>query len=245
MDGEKMANAPARQSTALTLAELKSMVMDGDFSKLSKAQRDQYIELFCAERGLDWKSGPFKWLMLNGKLVPYATRDCADQLRRINGVSIAITAETYDRGLLTVHVRATDKTGRTDEDYGTVPWSEKMAPEFAANMKLKAVTKAKRRVTLSISGLGWLDETEVEDIPAEAKTIPHREPESGPTMTRTEAIAFCHQVVKAVQSAKTSEQKQMAQDMAADELQRISRNFPDVYHRMVDAIAADANESGT
>jgi len=30
---------------------------------------------------------------------------------------------------------------------------------------MKAVTKAKRRVTLSVSGLGFLDESEVEDIP--------------------------------------------------------------------------------
>ena len=30
---------------------------------------------------------------------------------------------------------------------------------------MKAETKAKRRVTLSISGMGWMDETEVENIP--------------------------------------------------------------------------------
>jgi hypothetical protein len=41
--------------------------------------------------------------------------------------------------------------------------------EDRANTILKAVTKAKRRVTLSICGLGFLDETEVEDIPAAAK----------------------------------------------------------------------------
>jgi hypothetical protein len=31
---------------------------------------------------------------------------------------------------------------------------------------MKAITKAKRRVTLSICGLGWLDETEIESIPS-------------------------------------------------------------------------------
>ena len=36
---------------------------------------------------------------------------------------------------------------------------------------MKAVTKAKRRVTLSICGLGMLDETEVESIPG-AKAVP-------------------------------------------------------------------------
>lgn len=238
---------PAKQSGTVTLAELKSMVMDGDFSKLSKPQRDQYIELFCEERGLDWKSGPFRWLTLNGKLVPYATRDCADQLRRINGISISIKAEEYDRGLLTIHVVATDKSGRSDEDYGTVPYSEKMAPEFAANMKLKAVTKAKRRVTLSISGLGWLDETEVDDIPEESKApLPrmHREPESGPQVTRTEAIALCAKVIAAVKAGKDSEQKQLALDMAAEELNRIKVSFPDVYDRMQIAVAKDAEETG-
>jgi hypothetical protein len=34
-----------------------------------------------------------------------------------------------------------------------------------ANLQMKAVTKGKRRLTLSLCGLGWLDETEVETIP--------------------------------------------------------------------------------
>jgi hypothetical protein len=54
--------------------------------------------------------------------------------------------------------------------------------EARANAELKAVTKAKRRATLSICGLGWLDETEVDDIPAGAKrhTIHHISPPSNP-----------------------------------------------------------------
>ena len=59
-----------------------------------------------------------------------------------------------------VHARAKDKTGRDDEDYGVVAFKGG-GGEFAANAMMKAVTKAKRRVTLSISGLGFLDETEV------------------------------------------------------------------------------------
>jgi hypothetical protein len=58
---------------------------------------------------------------------------------------------------------------------------------------MKAVTKGKRRLTLSLCGLGWLDETEVQTIPdarpvavdtetgeivdAEKKTKPVKEPE--------------------------------------------------------------------
>jgi hypothetical protein len=61
---------------------------------------------------------------------------------------------------MTVHVRAKDKTGRSDEDFGVVAFKGG-GNEIAANLIMKAVTKAKRRVTLSISGLGFLDETEV------------------------------------------------------------------------------------
>ena len=50
------------------------------------------------------------------------------------------------------------------------------------NAKLKAITKAKRRVTLSICGLGFLDETEIDTIPSaqpaaiEAAVIPAETP---------------------------------------------------------------------
>ena len=75
-------------------------------------------------------------------------------------------------GLLSVHVRAKDVTGRIDEDLGVVPFPETMRGDVRANTIMKAVTKAKRRVTLSISGLGFLDETEVETIPGAKKSDP-------------------------------------------------------------------------
>jgi hypothetical protein len=74
--------------------------------------------------------------------------------------------------MLSVHARATDKTGRTDEDFGVVATAGKLQGEAGANLVMKAVTKAKRRVTLSICGLGMLDETEVETIPG-AQIVPH------------------------------------------------------------------------
>ena len=51
-----------------------------------------------------------------------------------------------------------------------------MKGEIAANAILKCVTKAKRRVTLLLSGLGFLDETEVADIQEPAKEIPPTPP---------------------------------------------------------------------
>jgi hypothetical protein len=104
---------------------------------------------------------------LNNRLTLYARRDVTDQLCKIHGISITIVSEEVKDGLLIVHVRAVDKDGREDEDLGVVNFPEQLRGEARANAVLKCVTKAKRRVTLSISGLGILDETEVEDIPAE------------------------------------------------------------------------------
>jgi hypothetical protein len=46
-----------------------------------------------------------------------------------------------------------------------------LAGDNLVNAKLKAITKAKRRLTLSICGLGFLDETEIETIPGAAIEI--------------------------------------------------------------------------
>ena len=99
----------------------------------------------------------------------YALRTCADQLRKINGVSLQIVSREISEGILTIHVRATLPDGRSDEDLGAVAVPDTRKGEARANAELKAITKAKRRATMSICGLGWLDETEVADIPASAK----------------------------------------------------------------------------
>ena len=51
-----------------------------------------------------------------------------------------------------------------DESTGAVTVGD-LKGDALANALMKAETKAKRRVTLSIAGLGWLDETELDPIP--------------------------------------------------------------------------------
>ena len=60
-----------------------------------------------------------------------------------------------------VTAKATTKEGRIDASTGAVA-IESLKGEARANAMMKAETKAKRRVTLSICGLGLMDETEVE-----------------------------------------------------------------------------------
>ena len=60
---------------------------------------------------------------------------------------------------------ARDKEGREDSSTGAVSIAS-LKGEALANAIMKAETKSKRRVTLSLCGLGMLDETEVASVPA-------------------------------------------------------------------------------
>src|SRR5580765_3075188 len=139
-------NTPAKMQTAPTPATLNDVLIRGDLSKLTEPQRTEYYLNVCRSLGLNPLTQPFAYLTLSGKLVLYAKRDAADQLRKLNGISIEIVSQQTVNDLLTVHARAKDRDGRTDEGFGVVPL--KGGGEFAANAIMKAVTKAKRRVTL-------------------------------------------------------------------------------------------------
>ena len=148
---------------------MESVLLKGDLAKLTPEERTRYYNEVCRSLGLNPLTQPFAYITLNGRLQLYALRACADQLRKINGVSLEIVSREVNDGILTVHVRAKLLDGRVDEDLGSVPFPDELKGEGRANAELKAVTKAKRRATLSICGLGWLDETEIESIPASAK----------------------------------------------------------------------------
>jgi hypothetical protein len=156
----------------------ENALVNGDLEKLTSEQRLEYYKTVCDSVGLNPFTRPFEYIKLNGKLTLYAKRDAADQLRKLNHISLQVVSQSVSDGMLTVLVRATDRHGRTDEDLGVVPFPTGLAGEARANAVLKAVTKAKRRVTLSISGLGFLDETEVETIPEIRRQTP-RDPATG------------------------------------------------------------------
>jgi hypothetical protein len=151
---------------------MESVIVKGDLSKLTPDERVRYYNETCRSLGLNPLTRPFDYVNLGGKTVLYARRDCADQLRKINDVSVEIVSQKVAGDILTVHARAKLPDGRTDEDFGSVYYPETLKGEARANAEMKAVTKSKRRVTLSICGLGWLDELEIADIPVMA----HRRP---------------------------------------------------------------------
>lgn len=165
-------------STALTTPNLSSAIeaalINGDLKQLDTPGRLQYYKSVCESVGLNPLTKPFDYIVLNGKLTLYANRNCTEQLRKIYGVAITSMKPEQVGDLLVVTVTAQDKAGRTDASTGAVP-TKGLSGENLANAMMKAETKAKRRVTLSLCGLGLLDETEVASI---ADARPFSEPQT-------------------------------------------------------------------
>jgi hypothetical protein len=143
---------------------IDQIVVSGDLSRLTPEQRVSYVHHVCQSLGLNPATRPFSFQQFQGRLVMYATKDCSEQLRQIHGVSVRITGRITDTegGVYTVTVRGVDKEGRRDEASGSVSIAGLKGGDLA-NAMMKAETKAKRRLTLSICGLGFPDETEIGD----------------------------------------------------------------------------------
>jgi|TARA_R100000501_G_C2630046_1_gene125095 hypothetical protein len=154
---------------AINNENIEKALIGGDLAPLSTEDRLQYYTKVCDSVGLNPLTKPFLYIKLNGKLQLYAAKDCTDQLRKIHNISIEITDTRIVEDIYLVTVVATErKSGRPDSDMGFAKVTG-LKGENLGNAMLKAVTKAKRRVTLSICGMGMLDETEVDDIPNSAK----------------------------------------------------------------------------
>lgn len=151
-------------------SKVEAALIEGDLGKLSTEQKLQHYMQVCESLGLNPHTKPFGYISLQGKLTLYALRACTDQLRTIHGVSVVSVSTVAQADLVTVTATVRDKTGREDSDIGCVSIAG-LRGEQLANAHMKAITKAKRRATLSLCGLGWLDETETETIPS-AKVVP-------------------------------------------------------------------------
>lgn len=164
MQTDVITRDPSANSGAIQLGTIEQVLAQGDLAKMTPDDRTRYLVRVCETLGLNVYTRPFQYIMLSGKLTLYATRDAADQLRKLHGVSIRIVARERDNDIYTVTAEATDRTGRTDSSIGAVTVAG-LKGEALANAYMKCETKAKRRVTLSVCGLGFLDETEVETVP--------------------------------------------------------------------------------
>jgi len=176
-------------------ATVSRVLLHGDLSKLSEDQKIKYYMRVCDSLGLNPYTQPFAYITLNGKEILYAKREATEQLRRLHNVSIEIRTREATEGVYIVVARATLPSGRHDENLGAVPLGT-VGGEARANLMMKAETKAKRRVTLSICGLGMLDETEVESLPPAATAAPLEDtkPTEAPPLS-TAFVQNAHELV--------------------------------------------------
>ena len=142
---------------------LEKVVIDGDLSKLSSAERMAYYGQVCQSLGLNPMTRPFEYLRLNGKLTLYAKKDATEQLAQKYGISITLDAGHLMEGIYVM--KATARMANREVDATGAVSLDALKGEAMANALMKAETKACRRAVLRLVGLGWLDETEVDSVP--------------------------------------------------------------------------------
>lgn len=145
------------------VSAIEAVIAKGDLSALTAEERIDYYVNTCRSLGLNPMTKPFDFISLKGKVTLYATRGATDQLRDVRHVTITSLKREFENGLCMVTVEAALPDGRRDTATGIVALGHLQGEELA-NAIMKAETKAKRRVTLSICGLGWMDETEADTV---------------------------------------------------------------------------------
>lgn len=188
-------------NTGVTLRIEQALLM-GDLAPLSVDERLNYYKSVCSSLGLNELTKPFDFMKSKeGKLIMYPNKACTDQLRKVHAVTVAIVGREKHDQLFIVTARATLPNGRSDESMAAIDLSA-LRGEALANAIMKAETKAKRRVTLSICGLGMLDESEVVDNPQLFKQVDITEP-AAPIQTTATAVS---ETPKALPELKTADE---------------------------------------
>jgi hypothetical protein len=199
-------------------AIMEAVIVKGDLAQLTPLERAKYYRTVCESIGLNPLTKPFEYITLNGKLTLYARKDATDQLRRHYGVSVVEMTDLMLDGITVVTVKVRDSTGRTDMAKGAVSLKG-LQGEALANAIMKAETKAKRRATLSICGLGFFDESEIdEEMPTDVKRY---------TKTKQAAKELFSALQAEVHTLTSALQAKTWLEQSADKLSLLPRDWED------------------
>ena len=142
-----------------------------DTRALSPKEREATLAGLSRALGLNPLVNGVRFLTLQGGEVLYVTRQATDQIAarlRLNRETL-VGPEVRDVAgtkMVFCQVRVTAPDKRSEVATATLPLRD------PANDLMKCETKAKRRATLSLAGLGLLTEEETETIPGAAPTTP-------------------------------------------------------------------------
>lgn len=152
-----------KKRNGLSADIVDQLVLRGDLSGLTQPQKIEYYRRYCERLGLDPMTQPFKLLKLSNREILYCDRSGTQQLSHLHNVSHKIVARETVNDCYVVTATALTKDRSTDS-IGAVNIAN-LKGDALCNAMMKAETKAKRRATLDLLGLGILDETETETIP--------------------------------------------------------------------------------
>jgi len=244
-------------TVAPSAAVVEQVLIKGDLSSLTPPQRAEYYSKVCESVGLNPMTKPFEYITLNGKLTLYALRACTDQLRSIYAVSVEDLAETERDGVFIVTAKVKNGQGRTDIAKGAVSIGG-LKGEALANALMKAETKAKRRATLSICGLGWLDESEVDSIPGAVRgeptlsntaPTPPPAPPPAPAPTQPEAPKmsaeeWTHKALDRIKAITNFDGLTDFETRFETHLVNLKEKQPDLHKQVMDAMQAKSFDLG-
>lgn len=173
---------------------INALVLKGDTSLLTEPEKIQYYHAVCNSLGLNPATRPFEFLNFqatddqldekgklikkgkSGKEVLYPNKNCAEQLRMMHGVSLSgpkFTFEGPSNQVIICEVTAKTRDGREDTDIGVVDRTAGKDKWLSlGDGMLKATTKAKRRVTFSMLGLGFLNNLSEAAEEGDAEMLP-------------------------------------------------------------------------
>jgi len=155
-----VATAPDTIPMATVRAQLH-----GDWKGVSDADKVRHAVAICKALDIPTPLNPFKFITMNGKDVLYATKEAAELLAERNKISVNILNKYLDReqNLYVVEVRAAMPNGRTFDNLAAMSVAGKVG-DIRANIMMKTVSKAIRRVVFSAVGLSVLDDDDIESM---------------------------------------------------------------------------------
>lgn len=182
---------------------LEKVILENDVSKLSPIEKVKYVNNVCLSLSLNPLTRPIQIHKFNGKEVLYVSKDGGEQLRKLHNVSIVSLETKIMDGVYIVTAKAKTPNNREDSATGVVTIGG-LKGDALANAMMKTETKAKRRVTLSICGLGFMDESELDTLP-NAQKVELQEPANAP-INNTSDKFIMDDVLYAISTAETKEE---------------------------------------
>lgn len=125
----------------------------GACNNLSPDQQAEYKTFLCAKMGVSPLLQPIDLIPTKNGLRPYLNKGAAELIRDERKISITDIEVSEKNGMFVAICKVRAMNGRVDCDMGACQKGNE--PE---NSLMKAVTKAKRRATLSMCGLGAIIE---------------------------------------------------------------------------------------